>query len=138
MKLLSVTIAGLLLLAGCTQEQNSSPSLGSKPPEQTTEPPVDLTFLGITPDRKNIAFTIVARGEKPILQVDLAIKEMDKQGKVILSTTFLWQRKCCPRPPLEKGVVYDVQEPMVEKSAARAEARVERVHFQDGSTWAPK
>lgn len=139
MKLLCVAIAALLLLVGCAGNQNDSPGSRSKSAEQTTEPPVDLTFLGITPDRKNIAFKIAARGDKPIIQVDLGIREMDKSGKLLLETTLLWERReCCPRPPLEKGVVYDVQEPMVEKGAARSEATVERVHFQDGSNWAPK
>ncbi len=140
MKPLLVAMAALVVLVGCAESNlKTSPGSSTKPPEQTAEPPVELAFLGITPDRKNIAFKIAARGDKPILQVDLDIREMDKSGKLLLETTLLWQRReCCPRPPLEKGVFYDVQEPLVEKGAARAEATVDRVHFQDGSNWAPK
>jgi hypothetical protein len=139
MKHLSLAIAALFLAACAESNPNTSPGNSPKSAEQTAEPPVAITSPGITPDRKNVAFKIEARGKKPIIQVDVEIKEMDQRGKVLLNTTLLWQRKdCCPRKPLEQGVIYDVSEPMVEKGATTAQATVVRVHFQDGSSWAPK
>ena len=76
--------------------------------------------------------------EKRISQVDLAVKEMDDSGKVLMDTTMLWQNIVkSVRQPIEKGKTYDVQDYLY-PGATRAEGKLKRVVFEDGTTWSPK
>jgi len=99
---------------------------------------IEFTYLGITSDKQNISYRIKVNTDKPISQVDLAVKEMDDSGKVLLDTTMLWQNIVkSVRQPIEKGKTYDVQDYLY-PGAAKAECKLKRVVFKDGSTWSPK
>lgn len=134
MKSLIAAFGLLFLLAGCNSNPNSSFAGAS----QSTEPPIDFTYLGVSSDKQHIAFQIKVNTAKPIIQIDLDVKEIDDSGKDLLDRTLLWQSKdCCPRRPLEKGKIYDGFERLLRPGATKTACSVQRVHFQDGSSWTP-
>jgi PBP1b-binding outer membrane lipoprotein LpoB len=112
-----------------------SQSAGS---QTTAGAPVEFTYGGITSDKTNISYRIKVNTDKPISQVDLAVEEMDDSGKVLMDTTMLWQNIVkSVRLPIEKGKTYDVQDYLY-PGATKAECKLKRVVFQDGTTWGPK
>jgi hypothetical protein len=116
----------------------SSPSTSSAPQTKATGAPVEFTYLGITPDKQNISYKIKVNTDKPIMQVDLAVKETDDSGKVLMDTTMLWQNIVkSVGQPIEAGKTYDVKDYLY-PGATRAECKLKRVVFQDGTTWSPK
>jgi hypothetical protein len=135
MRFIFPLIAAMLLLLGCagkSAQTGQAAQLGA-------DAPIEFTPLGLTPDKENVAFTIKVIADKPVVQIDLGIKETDDGGKVLLDTSLLWQNKeCCPRKPLEKGKSYDVKEHLVQPGTTRVECVVQRVHFEDGAVWTPK
>jgi hypothetical protein len=109
-------------------------------------PPVDLTFYGLTSDQKNVHFKIKVNSEKPIRQVDIGLKILDGQGKVLKTYTYQWQN-IVPSPkthgtekePIVKGKIYDVLKPdLVEAGAEKVEGKLGFVTFEDGSFWKPQ
>jgi hypothetical protein len=97
--------------------------------------PVDFTFLGIAADKQHIAYKIKVNTDKPITQVDLALKETDDTGKVLMDTTLLWQNIVhSTRQPIEKGKTYDVEDYLY-PGTTKTECRLKRVVFQDGTSW---
>src|SRR5712692_5658479 len=162
MKLLISAIAITALLAGCATKQENSNGAGSpaqanqaaagnaekatqgsstsatNPSAKNDGNPVEFTYLGITPDKQNISYKIKVNTDKPISQVDLAVKEMDDSGKVLMDTTMLWQNIVkSVRQPIEKGKTYDVQDYLYPGST-KAECKLKRVVFEDDTTWSPK
>lgn len=150
-----IALAVVVAAWGAKQEEVSTGSTGSAKVAATTkvekpapgnptsaakegERPVDFTYLGITSDKRNISYKIKVNTEKPIRQVDLAVKQMDDSGKVLLDTTLAWQNIVkMTRQPIEKGKTYDVQDYLY-PGATKAECKLKRVVFADGSTWSPK
>lgn len=97
--------------------------------------PVDFTFIGIAADKQHIAYKIKVNTDKPISQVDLALKETDDSGKVLMDTTLLWQNIVhSTRQPIEKGKTYDVEDYLY-PGTAKTECKLKRVVFQDGTSW---
>jgi hypothetical protein len=99
---------------------------------------INFAFCLLPPDKKNISYKIRINTDKPISQVDLAVKETDDSGKVLMDTTMLWQNIVhSTQQPIEKGKTYDVQDYLY-PGATKAECKLKRVVFQDGTTWSPK
>jgi hypothetical protein len=99
--------------------------------------PVDFTFLGVSPDKKQISYQIKVNTGKPVAQLDLILKETDDNDKVLLDTTFLWQNIVhSVRQPIEKGKTYTVDDNL-RPGATKAECRLARVIYQDGTSWTP-
>jgi len=116
----------------------SSPGRESAVSQATTGAPIEFSYLGITPDKKNISYKIRINTDKPISQVDLAVKETDDSGKVLMDTTMLWQNIVhSTQQPIEEGKTYDVQDYLY-PGATKAECKLKRVVFQDHTTWSPK
>ena len=151
-----------LVIAGCASKQENSNGASSSAPsnqavagnaakpgpgaatpatkgEETTDGrPIEFTYLGITSDKQNISYRIKVNTEKRISQVDLAVKEMDDSGKVLMDTTTLWQNIVkSVRQPIEKGKTYDVQDYLY-PGATKADVKLKRIVFEDSSTWSPK
>jgi hypothetical protein len=135
MRLIFPVVAAMLLLLGCSGKSAKT----GQPAQLGADAPIEFTPLGLTADKQNVAFTVKVIADKPVVQVDVGIKETDDSGKVLLDTSLLWQDKeCCPRKPLEKGKPYDVKEHLVQDGTTKAECVVQRVHFEDGGVWTPK
>ena len=154
MKIYIVLILAAALFSACSNKQpsessntGSNASTQSTPSkaensqttsESTSGAPVEFTWLGITPDKQNISYKIKVNTDKPISQVDLAVKETDDSGKVLMDTTMLWQNIVkSVQQPIEKGKTYDVQDYLYPGSS-KAECKLKRVVFQDGTSWSPK
>lgn len=100
--------------------------------------PVEFTFLGLSADKEQVNYKIKVNTDKPIKQVDLAAKYMDDKGKVISETTVVWQNIVkSKREPIEKGKTYDATG-FVEEGATKVEYKLQRVVFEDGSTWSAR
>lgn len=157
MKLLIVSITLSVLLIGCAGKQekasvNSSPTPTATQEAQTTraetpslsptpsatlstERPVEFTYLGVSTDKEHINYKIKVTTAKPISQVDLGMKYMDDNGKVLDETTLAWQNIVhSKRMPIEKGKTYNVEDYLPE-GATKAEAVLKRVIFEDGTYW---
>lgn len=161
MKLLKVCLVLTLALAACgggrddnknsngnsattqktvetTTTNNTATPLPTATPSPATvggERPVEFTYQGLTPDKESIAYKIKVNAEKPIKQVDLAIKYMDDGGAVVEETTYAWQNVVkSARKPIEKGETYEVKDPLPD-GAKRAEVTLKRVIFEDGTRW---
>ncbi len=161
MKLLIVTIAILVLFAGCAGKQEKSegasasaatnqtvagnaekPAQGSATPatkgdEKGDGRPVELTCLGIAPDKEHIRYKIKVNTDKQISQVDFEVKYADDRGKAD-TETFIWQNIVrSTGQPIEKGKTYDV-ESYLAPGSIKAECKLKRVVFEDGTSWSPK
>ena len=124
--------------AGGEQSSPSKVESSQSSSQRTAGAPIEFTYLGITPDKQNISYKIKVNTEKRISQVDLAVKEMDDSGKVLMDTNMLWQNIVkSHREPIEQGKTYDVADYLY-PGATRAECKLKRVVFEDGSTWSPK
>ena len=141
-----------LLLAGCSAKQqtvsNNTPAISVNQAEtpktgRSTEAiqtssaesgrPIDFTFLGITPDKQNIAYRIKVNTAKPIEEVHLALKESDASGKSLMDTTLVWQNIVkSTRQPIESGKTYDVQDYLY-PGATKVECSLKEVVFKDGT-----
>lgn len=107
-------------------------------PTDTAGAPVEFSFGGISTDGENISYKIKVNTPKPISQVDIAAKYMDAQGKVVTETTLAWQNVVkSKKEPIEQGKTYDVKD-YNEPGATRADLKLKRVVFADGSTWNAK
>ena len=98
--------------------------------------PVDFTPLGTQPGPPPaFHFNIKINADKPITQVDIGIKFLDAGGKVVDQTTYVWQNIVkSQRQPIEKGKTYEDNSPLL-SGATKAEAKLLRVHFKDGTDW---
>ena len=141
-----------LLLAGCSAKQqtlsNNAPAIAANQAEkpkversteakQTTSAesgrPIDFTFLGITPDKQNIAYRIKVNTAKPIEEVHLALKEIEASGKSLMDTTLVWQNIVkSTRQPIESGKTYEVQDYLY-PGATKVECTLKEVIFKDGT-----
>jgi hypothetical protein len=151
----ALLIAAILVLSSCSGKsevganQNSSPATsqsGAAKTEKAVEitktdanaPPVEFTFLGITPDKSNVSYKIKVNTDKPIDEVHLALKEMDGKGKVVEETTIVWQNIVgSTRRPIENGKTYEDQTAL-DPTALRAECSLKEVIFKDGAKWSAK
>src|SRR5258708_7274459 len=121
-----------------TQSTPSKAENSQKTSESTSGAPIEFTYLGITPDKANISYTIKVNTDKPISQVDLAVKETDDSGKVLMDTTMLWQNIVkSVQQPIENGKTYDVKDYLY-PGATKAECKLKSVVFEDHSSWSPK
>jgi hypothetical protein len=162
MKALIVTIMLAATLGSCSSEQQKSStnsSLVSPTPEitpqvhitppvknansettpttetATTAAPVEFTYTGITPDKESFSYKIKVNTPKPISQVDIGIKYLDAQGQVVSETTRAWQNIVkSKKQPIEQGKTYDVTDDL-EPGSIKAECKLKRVFFTDGSNW---
>ena len=147
-----------LLLAGCgganqtavsvnnsTTTTTKEPLTAEKPTNTATqsatpspiagEPPVEFTYLGVSPDKESAAYQIKVKTTEPISQVDLGVKYLDDAGKVLEETTFAWQNVVkSVRQPIEKGKTYEVKDELPQ-GATKAEYTLKRVIFQNGARW---
>ena len=106
----------------------SSEPASSQP---AAEAPVEFTFDGLTPSKASVAYKIKVNTDKPILEVHLALKEMDANGKVLEETTVVWQNIVhSTRQPIEKGKTYEDTTPLVPE-AVKAECSLKEVVFKD-------
>src|SRR5437588_3330253 len=157
MKLLISVIASVVLLAGCATKQEDSNAGNSSAPgnqaaagnsEKATQDsstsaktdgnPVEFTCLGLSADRTHFSYHVKVNTDKPISQVDIEVKSVDAKGKSS-TETFLWQNIVkSHQQPIEKGKTYDVDENAVTEGTAKAECKMKRVVFEDGTSWSPK
>jgi hypothetical protein len=153
MKSLLLLVA-ISLLTGCATRTEKSASGNSpgqtnvpeaakseKPAQSKTAtsdvnaPPVDFTFLGITPDKTSISYKIKVNTDKPIEEVHLALKETDAGGKVVEQIMIAWQNIVhSTQQPIEKGKTYEDQTPL-DPAAVKAECTLKEVIFKDGTRW---
>jgi hypothetical protein len=105
------------------------------PAAKDGEAPVEFTYLGVAPDKETISYKIKVNTARPISQVDIGIKYMDGQGKVLNETTLAWQNVVkSARQPIEQGRTYEAKDYLPE-GATKAECALKRVIFADGSRW---
>ena len=127
------TMAAIVLAAsGMNQQaaQAQTPKGGSGSRSQ----PVTFTFLGITPDKQNVAYRIKVNTNKPISQVDLNCKQTDKSGKVT-EGTYIWQNIVkSKQQPIVSGKTYEDRAEFY-PAPAKADCSLNRVVFKDLTSW---
>ena len=108
-------------------------------PPPASAAPVDYTFLGIDTAHSAIRYRIKVHTPKPIAQVDIAMKSVAANGKVVNDTTVVWQNIVkSKRQPIENGKTYE-DTTYLFPNTARVESRLLRVVYADGTRWeAPK
>ena len=161
MKPLMVTITILVLFVACASKHEkldnasaskptnqADPGNGEKPAQASATPatkgdektdgrPVEFTWLGIAADKEHVAYKIKVNTGKPISQVDIELKYTDDKGKVETETT-IWQNIVkSTRQPIEKGKTYEDQS-YLSPGSTKAECKLKRVVFEDGTSWSPK
>jgi hypothetical protein len=103
--------------------------------KKNDRPPVEFTYLGVTPDKEAIAYKITVNAAEPISQVDLDVKYLDEGSRVIDETTLAWQNVIkSTRYPIKKGMTYEAKDYLPE-GATKAECVLRRVIFADGTRW---
>jgi len=147
-------MSALLLLCSCgmstetsTNQNAAAPNQNEaqppaakteKAPEATTanaSAPVDLTVLGMSPDKTNVSYKIKVNTNKPIEEVHLALKETDGTGKVVADTTLVWQNIVgSTRKPIESGMTYE-DHSTLDADVIKAEVSLKEVVFKDGTRW---
>ncbi len=151
-----VLFAAVILLAGCAKNEPGASSNTVAPTNQAeatrtrtadtkttavadpNAPPVEFTFLGITPDKQDIAYRIKVNTAKPIEEVHLALKELDASGKAVENTTLIWQNIVhSTRQPIESGQTYE-DKSYVDPKATKVECVLKEVVFKDNTRWSPK
>jgi len=126
-------------VAAPNQNAAQPPAIKSeKVPEAATAnavAPVDLTVLGMSPDKTNVSYKIKVNTNKPIEEVHLALKEMDGTGKVVADTTLVWQNIVgSTRKPIESGMTYE-DHSTLDADVIRAEVSLKEVVFKDATRW---
>jgi len=147
-------ISALVMLSSCGMSTETStnknaaapnqnaaqpPAIKSeKAPEASTAnavAPVDLTVLGMSPDKTNVSYKIKVNTNKPIEEVHLALKETDGTGKVVADTTLVWQNIVgSTRKPIESGMTYEDRSTL-DADVIKAEVSLKEVVFKDGTRW---
>ena len=153
----TMLLLALILLAGCTRNESGGSSNSTAPANQTeatrtekastprtvavsdpSAPPVEFTFLGITPDKQDIAYRFKINTAKPIEEVHLALKEKDAAGKPVEDTTLIWQNIVhSTRQPIESGQTYE-DKSYVDPKVTKVECTLKEVVFTDNSRWSPR
>jgi len=151
----TLLVAAMLLVSGCSGKTDVGPSQSSSPATSpsgaariekaaaTTKaepnaPPVEFTFLGLSPDKSNVSYKFKVNTDKPIDEVHLALKEMDAKGKVVEDTTIVWQNMVgSTRRPIENAKTYEDQTAL-DPAAVKAECTLKEVVFKDGTSWPAK
>jgi hypothetical protein len=102
-------------------------------------PPVEFTFLGIDQAKNISKYQVKILTDKPVTQVDVDLKFYDAAGKVLFESMNLWRNVVkSASEPIEQGKTYTDAD-FLPQGAVRAEAKMVRVWFKDGTTWeAPK
>ena len=150
---LTIFLLLALSMSACTKSDSGSGSNSSAPSNQAgmtkTEkpakavvdpnaPPVEFTFLGITPDKQNIAYRIKVNTDKPIEEVHMALKEKDASGKVVQDTTLIWQNIVhSTRQPIEAGQTYE-DTSYVDPKVTSVDCTLKEVVYKDNTRWSPK
>lgn len=156
MTLVIASLLGTLSLSACAggqqnvQPNNSSTSEVATPTAatptvsatasttETSETPIEFTYLGLTPGAPRLRYKIKVLTGKPISQVDLGVRYMDRSGNVLDDTTLLWQNIVrSKREPIEKGKTYDVED-FAPDGTTKADVVLKRVVFTDGTYWQAK
>ena len=115
--------------------ESVSPTPTASPVTKDNEPPVEVTYLGVSPGKESVSYQIKIKTGEPINQVDLGVRYLDDVGKVLDETTYAWQNVVkSVRQPIEKGKTYEVKDELPE-GATRAEYVLKRVIFQNGTRW---
>ena len=115
--------------------ENPTPVATATPATMTGKPPVEFTYLGISPDKQTASYKIKVETTEPVSQVDLGIKYFDDAGKVMEETTFAWQNVVkSVRQPIENGKTYEVKDELPQ-GATKAEYTLKRVIFSNGARW---
>jgi hypothetical protein len=105
------------------------------PATNSAAAPVEFTFTGVTPDKESIAYKIKVNSAKPVSQVDIAVKYLDAEGRVVSETTRAWQNIVkSKKQPIEQGKTYEVTDEL-EPGSTTAECQLKRVFFTDGTNW---
>ncbi len=98
-------------------------------------PPVDFTLLGVEPVKGAIHYQVKINTTKPVEQVDLNLVYLDQSGKEVMKTDVIWQNIVnSERRPIEAGKTYTVED-FLPDGAVKAEGKLLRVFFKDGSIW---
>ena len=158
MKILIPLMAAAVLFTACTSESQKTPTSSSAntnsvpyvittsqdaqpanvetvPNNATAKALVEFTYVGITPDKENFSYKIKVNTDRPISQVDIAVKYYDDKGKVLGDSTIAWQNVVkSTRQPIEQGKVYEATG-YLEPGSTKVEAVLNRVVFKDGSSW---
>ena len=112
-----------------------SPTAAPSPAATSGESPAEVTYTGVAPDKESFNYKVKVNSAKPISQVDLDMKYMDESGRVVDQSTYAWQNIVkSKRNAIERGRTYEVNDPLPE-GATRAEIKLVRVHFDDGTRW---
>lgn len=103
---------------------------------QGAQAPVEFIYLGLTADKEHVRYRVKITTDKPVEQVDIGLRYVDKGGKVV-EERVIWQNIVrSKRQPIVKGETYDA-ESYVPPEATRVECKLLRVVFKDFSTWSP-
>ncbi|MDT4897440.1 MAG: hypothetical protein QOH25_2517 [Acidobacteriota bacterium] len=122
-------------VAETREVESVSPTPTATPVRKGVTPPVEFTYLGISPDKEFASYKIKVNTAEPISQVDIGVKYMGQDGSVLEETTLAWQNIVkSVRQPIEKGKTYEVKDYFPE-AATKAEYVLKRVIFQDGTRW---
>lgn len=97
--------------------------------------PVEVKNLGLTDNNIRVQFEVKINTDKPVSQVDIDQKFMDASGKVVKQVPLAWQNIVNGQEiPIEKGKTY-TSKVRLQEGAAKAELKVLRVIFKDGTEW---
>ncbi len=100
--------------------------------------PVDFTFLGLTPDKKEFKYRIKVNSDKAIDAVYIHLKSLDAQGKSLDETDLQWANIVkSTRQTIEKKT-YDLTEDVYPKGTDKLDTKLHYVVFKDGSRWNAK
>ena len=118
-----------------TEVESVAPSPTATPARKDGTPPVEFTYLGVSPDKKSASYKLKVNTDEPISQVDIGVRYMGEDGSVLEETTLAWQNVVkAKRQPIEKGKTYEVKDELPEE-ASHAEYKLRHVIFQNGTRW---
>ena len=99
------------------------------------EAPVEFTYDGIAPDKAKITYKVKVNTDKPILEVHMAMKEMDASGKVLFDGDLIWRNIVhSTEQPIEQGKTYE-DERMLSPGVVKVECSLKEVIFKDYTRW---
>ena len=105
---------------------------------QPATPPVEFTFLGLDAAQGTMRYQIQILTHKPVSQVDFNLRIFNQSGKIIYDRPVSWRNMVKGAPqPIEPGRTYKVEDSLGVEGAARAEGKLLRVVFRDGTGWTP-
>lgn len=105
---------------------------------QAATPPVEFTFLGLDAAQGTMRYQIQILTHKPVSQVDFNLRIFNQSGKIIYDRPVSWRNMVKGAPqPIEPGRTYNVEDSLGVEGAARAEGKLLRVVFRDGTGWTP-